>query len=84
MRSEAERKKIFYANKAAKGKEQLAQPLSLAAQGIKGSHTSREAWYPLFECVKQRIQESIRAPKRYQPYTSCSHTSREAIIFVSL
>ena len=40
---------------------------SLAAQGIKGSHTSREAWYPLFECVKQRIQESIGAVKRYQP-----------------
>ena len=32
----AERKKIFYAKKAAKGKEQLAQPLSLAARGIQG------------------------------------------------
>ena len=85
----AERKKIFYAKKKAKvvrsttwfyavklrKRAFLAAiiPLKRNDRGIKGSHTSREAWYPLFECVKQRIQESIGAVKRYQPYTSCSH-----------
>ena len=57
-------------------REQLAQPS--CARDKRFAYFSR-SHYLLFECVKQRIQESIGAVKRYQPYTSCSHTSKPGI-----
>ena len=59
----AERKKIFYAKKAARAA--LSAIIPCCARDKRFAYFSRSHYF-LFECVKPSC-----APKRYQPYTSC-------------